>query len=104
MVQRIRFLGRVPLREFTAEDFRLILGQGRAVHTLLPLAIDLLESDLFAEGDFYPGDLLVAVVRVGMGESRVRRLAAAAISRLDELDAEDRATLEPELRAAYEAT
>jgi hypothetical protein len=45
LMQRVRALGRVPLREFTAEDYRLIIGQHRALGTLLPLA--LLENEPF---------------------------------------------------------
>ena len=49
MVQRIRALGRVPLRAFTAEDYRLIITQQRALGTLVPLALDLLQTEPFAE-------------------------------------------------------
>ncbi len=34
---------------------------------LLPLALDVLEQDPWAEGDYYPGDLLASVLRVERG-------------------------------------
>jgi hypothetical protein len=111
MVQRIRALGRVPLRAFTAEDYRLIITQQRALGTLVPLALDLLQTEPFAEGAYHPGDLLLAVIKVDQHfwqahpdlRSHARRVLAAAIARLDELEQEDRADTEPDLRAAYEA-
>jgi CDI immunity proteins len=102
MVERIHFLGRVPLRELTTEDVRLILGQNRAVKSLLPLALDLLSADPFAEGDHYPGDLLLVVARVAPGDDRIKKLLATAIARLDELDEIDRDLLETRLREAYD--
>ena len=109
MVKRIRALGRIPLREFTAEDYRLIITQQRALNTLVPLAVELLESDPFAEGDLYVGDLLLAVARVQPTfwaanpdlRAQAKRVLAAAILRLEELDEIDRANLEPDLRERY---
>jgi hypothetical protein len=57
-------LRRVPLREFTAENLRIMIGQQIGLLWLVPLALGLLERDPFAEGDFYKGDLLAAVLRV----------------------------------------
>ena len=110
LAERIHALGRMPLREFTEEDYRLILGQQRALDTLVPLAVELLEVDPFAEGDLYPGDLLVALTRISPGfwaanpelRERVRGLVAAAIARLSELDVEDRPDVRADLEAAYE--
>jgi hypothetical protein len=100
----------MPLREFTEEDYRLILGQQRALGTLVPLAMELLEVDPFAEGDLYPGDLLVTLTRVSAGfwatnpelRERARRLVGQAIAGLSELDIEDQSELRADLEAAYE--
>jgi hypothetical protein len=103
LTQRIRDLARIPLREFTAEDLRLLIGQERAVDTLLPLALDELKKEPFAEGDMYVGDLLMTVVReVKAPHAELKRIVATAIARLDELDDVDREALEPQLREAYE--
>ena len=110
MVKRIRALGQVPLREFMPEDYRLIISQQRALNTLVPSALDLLESDPFVEGDFYVGDLLVAVAKIQPEfwsanpslRARAKHVLAAAIARLGELDEIDRSTLEDGIRAKYD--
>lgn len=64
LVQTCHRLRHKPLVQFTAEDFRILLGQDISVDVLLPLALTVLEEDPLAEGDYYPGDLLVAALRV----------------------------------------
>jgi len=103
LTQRIRDLARIPLREFTVEDLRLLIGQERALDTLLPLALEELKKDPFAEGDMYVGDLLMTVLREATApKSELKRIVATAIARLGELDDVDREELEPQLRQAYE--
>jgi len=51
-------LRRVPLRDFTVEDLRIMIGQKNNLDYLVPLALDHLEANPFAEGNFYEGDLL----------------------------------------------
>ena len=103
LTQRIRDLARIPLREFTVEDLRLLIGQERALDILLPLAIEELRKDPFAEGDMYVGDLLMTVLREAKApKSELKRIVATAIARLGELDDVDREELEPQLRQAYE--
>jgi hypothetical protein len=55
-------LRRKPLDAFTVEDLRIMIGQRIGLAHLLPRAIDVLEQDPFAAGDFFPGDLLLAVL------------------------------------------
>jgi hypothetical protein len=57
-------LRRVPLGELTIEDLRLLIGQKIGLPHLLPLALDALAADPFAQGNLYAGDLLASVVRV----------------------------------------
>src|SRR3954452_962368 len=57
-------LRRVPLRQYRLEDLRLMIGQKIGLRYLVPRALDDLESHPLASGDFYPGDLLVAVARL----------------------------------------
>lgn len=64
LVTRCYELYHRPLAEFTVEDLRLMIGQEFGLPFLIPLAIEKLESDPFVSGDYYPGDLLVAVLRV----------------------------------------
>jgi hypothetical protein len=56
-------LRRKPLNEFSVEDLRIMIGQGIGSRFLIPIAIDRLEEEPLAEGDFYPGDLFTAVLR-----------------------------------------
>lgn len=58
-------LRRKPLAEFTVGDLRIMIGQGVGLSFLIPLAVERLEEDPLAEGNFYPGDLLQAVLRAG---------------------------------------
>ena len=48
--------------EYTVEDLRLMIGQNTGLEYLIPKAIEVLEKDMFVEGDFYPGDLLEKVL------------------------------------------
>jgi len=57
-------LRKKPLQEFKTEDLRIMIGQDIGTKYLMPLAIEKLTADLFAEGDFYPGDLLKMVLHI----------------------------------------
>jgi len=57
-------LRRLPLNQYRIEDLRLMIGQQIGAAFLVPLALDHLELDPLAKGDFYPGDLVVAVTRL----------------------------------------
>ncbi|MDN3582222.1 contact-dependent growth inhibition system immunity protein [Mucilaginibacter flavus] len=65
LVKRSLTLLSTPLNKYTTEDLRLMIGQGLGLPYLVPLAIEKLGEDLFAEGDYYPGDLLSNVLNVG---------------------------------------
>ncbi|MDN5286304.1 MAG: hypothetical protein JWR38_2578 [Mucilaginibacter sp.] len=64
LIKRCLELIKVPLNEYTIEDLRLMIGQDYGLPYLIPLAIEKLNDDLFAEGDLYEGDLLVNVLRI----------------------------------------
>ncbi|HEU5092379.1 MAG TPA: contact-dependent growth inhibition system immunity protein, partial [Nitrospira sp.] len=53
-----------PLKDFTVENLRVMIGQSIGLEFLIPLAIEVLEQNPFAEGDYYPGDLLSMVMQV----------------------------------------
>jgi hypothetical protein len=57
-------LRRKPISQFSVEDLRIMIGQQIGLPFLVPLALERLEADPMAEGDFYRGDLLCAVARV----------------------------------------
>jgi hypothetical protein len=57
-------LQKKQLQDFTTEDLRIMIGQEIGLYFLMPLAIETLTNDLFAEGDMYEGDLLKNVLEV----------------------------------------
>jgi hypothetical protein len=64
LMQRCTALRRKPLAQFTSEDLRIMLSQQIAVPILLPMAVAVLADNPLAEGDYYPGDVLDAVLRL----------------------------------------
>lgn len=62
LVRTAHVLRRKPLRDFTVEDLRLMIGQNMGLDYLVPLAIEYLQRDPLAAGDFYEGDLLGSVL------------------------------------------
>jgi hypothetical protein len=109
LVTNCHRLRRIPLRNFTVEDLRLMIGQGFSLEYLVPLAIEHLEENPLAEGDFYPGDLLKNVLGVSREfwmhrpelHRRIKAIAERASTRLDSLDTSDeiREGLEERLNA-----
>ncbi len=55
-------LRKKQLQYFTTEDLRIMIGQEIGLYFLIPLAIETLTDNLFAEGDMYEGDLLKNVL------------------------------------------
>ena len=64
LIQKILALRQTPLHRYTTEDLRLMVGQGLSLNYLVTLALERLQQNLFAEGDFYPGDLLQSVLHI----------------------------------------
>lgn len=63
LVRTVHSLRRKPLQDFTIEDLRIIIGQELSLDYLMPLAIEQLEANPLAEGHYWQGDLLTAVLR-----------------------------------------
>jgi hypothetical protein len=55
---------KLPVGNLNTEQLRMLIGQQIGLTYLIPLALDVLDKDILAEGDFYPGDLLKNVVAV----------------------------------------
>jgi hypothetical protein len=55
-------LRRKPLDEFSVEDLRIMIGQNIGLNFLIPIAIEELKKNILAEGNYYEGDLLQAVL------------------------------------------
>jgi hypothetical protein len=105
LVRRCLELRHKELAAFTVEDLRIMLGQRIAVEVLLPLAVAVLLETPDAEGDYYPGDLLVVVARLPRTvwadrPDEHRALAAAARSLLPHLPSTTHADLQPFIDSA----
>ncbi|MCG6155943.1 contact-dependent growth inhibition system immunity protein [Rubinisphaera margarita] len=64
LVQTCHRLRGVPLAEFTAGDLRIMIGQKISLQILIPLALEKLLDDPLVDSNYYPGDLLKAVLDV----------------------------------------
>jgi len=64
LVTRCYELRKLPLDNFTTEDLRIMIGQEIGLDYLIPLALEVLTIDLFAEGDYFEGDLLKTVLSI----------------------------------------
>ncbi len=62
LVTTVHELRKKQLNDFTIEDLRIMIGQNVGLPFLIPLAIEQLEKNILAEGDFYEGDLLKNVL------------------------------------------
>jgi CDI immunity proteins len=95
LVRRCHELRQTPLAEFGVEDLRIMIGQQVSLPYLIPLATTILQANALAEGDYYPGDLLHAVLRadksyyatleraddvVGLGRGAAAPMAAVAVT------------------------
>jgi hypothetical protein len=56
--------GTATREEFGVEELRLLIARQQGLRRYVPLALDLLEENPLAEGDYYPGDLLHAILNV----------------------------------------
>ncbi len=63
LVKKVLLLRQKPLKNFTTEDLRLLIGQNCNLGILVPLALDRLKENILAGGDLYEGDLLNSVLR-----------------------------------------
>ena len=102
-------LRNVPLKNLTAGDLRLLIGQRVGLPYLVPVALDVLAIDTFIDASFYPGDLLAAVVGAPnefwhmyseLAHSAVK-VARSALERIDSADV--RQDLKDKLRNFIEA-
>ena len=69
LVTRCYELRRQPIDSMSIEDLRILIGQRVGLRFLLPRALEELEKNPLAEGDFYPGDLLLVTLKAVRSES-----------------------------------
>ena len=111
LVTTIHRLRRKPLADFTMEDLRIMIGQQIGLAYLVPLAIERLELNPFACGDYYVGDLLAMVLKVDEAFwlthpdsfKRVRSVVGRLHDLLPSLDEVDRQTASELLKRVPES-
>ena len=96
LIKTVYELRHKPLGAMDIEDLRLLLLQQESVDVLVPIALTRLEQNPLAEGDFYPGDLLTAVLKIPQAywqqhpDQRIRASAVTtAVEALGNLDDHD---------------
>ena len=62
LITNIHKIRNKKIKDFSVEDLRICIGQNIALEHLIPIAISRLKTNILAEGDYYEGDLLKAVV------------------------------------------
>ncbi len=62
LVFRCHYLRKKPLKDFSSEDFRVMITQKIGLKYLIPLSFIKLEKEILSAGDRYEGDLLNAVL------------------------------------------
>ena len=101
LIMRCHELRTKPLRDFTDEDLRIMIGQQVALNHLVWPALERLGSDSLVEDDDYPTDLLASVLRVDPAYWERSPDYDLELHRLAE-GARERFKLAPELRELIE--
>jgi hypothetical protein len=99
-----------PIGQLGPAELRLLLGHGRGLRWVLPLALERLERDPLVAGDRGPGDLLTAALTVDPAEwarepawgDRLARVVQAAREQVHRLPEPIRGRLADDLEAARE--
>lgn len=55
---------KIPIDELTIEQLRLLIAQKVGLKHIIEIGISELDKNILAEGDFYEGDLLMAISNV----------------------------------------
>jgi CDI immunity proteins len=91
-------LRRRPIGELTAEDYRVLIAQKVGLEVLVPRTLHLLRRDRLLEGEYHPGDVLSAVLRVPAAywarHPDQRALLEAVLADVEEPDTELAADIE----------
>ena len=91
LVTTCHHLRKKRLGDFSVEEIRIMLGQSIGAEYLLPKAVEILRENPFAEGDFFEGDLLVAVARhpentSQLAQEEIESLLAASETAIKSVD------------------
>lgn len=64
LLTRCHSLRKIPLRQLTIEDLRILVGQKIGLNYLIPISIEYLEENPLCCGDYYDGDLLQKIISI----------------------------------------
>lgn len=67
LVQNCHAFRKIHLSALSIEEMRILIGQNIGLEFLIPMAIQELQGNVLAAGDFYEGDLLLAVLNSDRG-------------------------------------
>ena len=73
LVQRVLLLRKLPIEDFSLGDLRCLILQQISLEILLPRAFPILEINPLIESEYYPGDLLMSVLALGLGHPQLAR-------------------------------
>ena len=93
LIERCFKLRKIPVDKLGIEDLRTLIGQQIGLEFLIPIAIEMLTSDILSEGDLYRGDLLQSVLRVDVSFWKQnldyqQQISELIKNRRDEIEAE----------------
>ena len=58
---------KIPMKDLTPENLRLLIGQKISLKYVIPLAIEMLEENIFCAGNFGTCDLLIQILKTDCG-------------------------------------
>ncbi|QNR84873.1 hypothetical protein H9N25_23870 [Pedobacter riviphilus] len=64
LIKRCHEYRKIPINELTVEQLRTLISQDIGLEHLIPITIEILNKDILAEGDLYPGDLLESALKI----------------------------------------
>ena len=64
LIEKVYLLRKKLLSELDANDLRILISQEEGLKYVVPKAIDVLERNFLEQALYYPGDLLLTVLRV----------------------------------------
>ena len=64
LVRRVDRLRKLPVESLDGEELRLLLNQDVGIDVILPIVLERVSEQPLLEGGYYPGDVLVALLRL----------------------------------------